>query len=320
MKTTKSEANVDLSVELAGLGLRNPLLTASGTSGYGTELSDYLDISQLGAFTTKSITLEPRAGNPSPRIVETAAGIINSIGLANVGLERFLSDKLPDARSLGIPIFVNIAGSTVDEYVELAARLDQADAVAGIEVNISCPNVSAGGLEFGTDASRAAELIRSVRKQISRAKLIVKLTPNVTDICQIARAAVDAGADVLSLINTVQGMVIDVERRRPVLPRGCGGLSGPAIHPVAVCAVWRVYRSVACAAGVPIIGMGGVRSWQDALELILAGASAVAVGTALFVDPQTPIKIIEGLAGYCREHEIDKLADLVGTVADPTAT
>jgi dihydroorotate dehydrogenase (NAD+) catalytic subunit len=316
-KTKKTE--VDLSIDLAGIRMQNPLLTASGTSGYATELGDYLDLSKLGAFTTKSITLEPRVGNPSPRIVETPAGVINSIGLANVGLDRFLAEKLHTAVSMGVPIFVNIAGKTVEEYVELAARLDDVRDVAALEVNISCPNVAAGGLEFGTDAQQASELIRRVRAVVKRAKLVVKLTPNVTDIRQIARAVVDAGADILSLINTVRGMVIDVERRRPTLPRGFGGLSGPAIHPVAVCAVWQVYKHVAKPAGVPLIGMGGVRTWQDALEFILAGASAVAVGTALFVDPQSPITIIEGLTDYCRRHQVHKLSDLIGTVAEPTA-
>lgn len=318
--TDKSVADVDLGVDLAGIRMQNPLTTASGTSGYGGELADYVDLRQLGAFTTKSITREPREGNPPPRIVETRAGVINSIGLANIGIERFLAEKLPEAAQMGVPIFVNVAGKTVAEYADVAARLDSSRQIAALEINISCPNVAAGGLEFGTNSGRAAELIREVRKHVKRAKVIVKLSPNVTDICEIARAAVNAGADILSLINTVRGMAIDVETRRPALPRGFGGLSGPAIHPVAVYAVWRVYKQVAGPAGVPLIGTGGVQLYQDALALILAGASAVAVGTAMFIDPQTPVNILTGLRDYCRRHGVARLADLVGTVSDPTSS
>jgi len=314
---TDATTDVDLSVDLAGIRLKNPLLTASGTSGYGEELSPFCDLPRLGAFTTKSITLKPRAGNPAPRLVETRGGLINSIGLANVGLERFLAEKLPFAASLGIPVFVNIAGSAAAEYVELAGRLDAIKQISALEVNISCPNVSAGGLEFGIDPQQTHKLIGQVRKAVKRAKLIVKLSPNVTDISEIARAAVDAGADILSLINTVRAMVIDVDSRRPILPRGVGGLSGPAIHPVAVYAVWRVYKKVGEPSGIPIIGMGGVQTWQDGLEMILAGASAVAVGTALLIDPQVPVKITEGIREYCRKQGVAKLSDLIGVVADP---
>jgi len=317
---TNPVEDIDLSIDLVGIGMHNPLTTASGTTGYGPELSGYFDLSQLGAFTTKSITVQPRRGNRPPRIVETRSGVINSIGLANVGVDRFISDKLPAAAALGIPIFVNIAGRTVQDYVRVAAKLDPIEQIAALEANISCPNVDAGGLEFGTDAGQAYKLVTQVRKQVKRAKLIVKLSPNVTDICEIARAVIDAGADIISLINTVKASAIDVETRRLVLARGSGGLSGPAIHPVAVFAVWQVYKQVARPAGVPVIGMGGVQMWQDALELILAGASAVAVGTAMFIDPQTPANILAGLGDYCRRHDVSRLSDLVGTVSPPTST
>ncbi|NLX06902.1 MAG: dihydroorotate dehydrogenase [Phycisphaerae bacterium] len=320
MDQLRSRTDVDLSVDLAGIQMQNPLTTASGTSGYGPELSSYVDLSRLGAFTTKSITVEPREGNPAPRIVETRAGVINSIGLANVGLEKFLAEKLPSAAKLGVPILVNVAGKTIDEYLTVASALDRVEEIAGLEINISCPNVAAGGLEFGTNCTMASELIRTLRGAVKRAKLIVKLSPNVTDICEVARAAVEAGADALSLINTLRGMAINVEAKRPVLPRGFGGLSGPAVHPVAVYCVWRVYREVAKPAGVPIIGLGGVQLWQDAMELMLAGATAVAIGTALFIDPQCPIKILDGMTDYCRRHGVRRIADLIGTVAPPTAT
>jgi len=320
MDQLRSRTDVDLSVDLAGIQMQNPLTTASGTSGYGPELSSYVDLSRLGAFTTKSITVEPREGNPAPRIVETRAGVINSIGLANVGLEKFLAEKLPSAAKLGVPILVNVAGKTIDEYLTVASALDRVEEIAGLEINISCPNVAAGGLEFGTNCAMASELIRTLRGAVKRAKLIVKLSPNVTDICEVARAAVEAGADALSLINTLRGMAINVEAKRPVLPRGFGGLSGPAVHPVAVYCVWRVYREVAKPAGVPIIGLGGVQLWQDAMELMLAGATAVAIGTALFIDPQCPIKILDGMTDYCRRHGVRRIADLIGTVAPPTAT
>jgi len=317
--TPLTPSSVDLSVNLAGIAMKNPLTTASGTSGYGPELGDYLDLGTRGAFTTKSITPEARLGNPPPRIVETRAGIINSIGLANVGIDRFIADKLPQTRTLKLPIFVNVAGKCADDYLDVARRLDDVSGIDALEINISCPNVAAGGIEFGTCPKSANELIARVRKVVANKKLIVKLSPNVTDIADMARAAVDAGADILSLINTLRGMSIDVERRKPVLPRGVGGLSGPAIHPVAVYAVWRVYKLVAQPANVPIIGMGGVQMWQDALELMLAGATAVAIGTSLFIDPQTPTTIVRGLTDYCQRHRIAKLADVIGTCADPTA-
>lgn len=309
--TTQTNQDVDLSVDLAGVRLANPVLTASGTSGYGHELSDFVDLGRLGAFTTKSVTVEERPGNPPPRIVETAAGMLNAIGLANVGLERFVAEKVPDLPALGVPVFVNVAGHSVDDYLTVCRRLDPIDAVAGLELNVSCPNVS-DGMVFGTDPTALRELVAAVRAEVRRSILIVKLSPNVTDIATTARAAVEAGADVLSLVNTFVGMAIDVDTWRPRLANNTGGLSGPAIKPLAVRLVSRVYHSVCRDAGVPIIGMGGISDWRDAVEFILAGANAVAVGTVLFGDPAAPIPIIDGLKTYLAEHGLTKLADLVG--------
>jgi len=308
---------IDQSVDLAGIRIKNPILTASGICGYGLEYLPYVDLTKLGAFTTKSITVEPRDGNPPPRLVETRAGLLNSIGLANVGLEKFVAEKLPQAARLGIPIFVNVAGRTVEEYKAVAERLDAEPSVAGLELNISCPNVACGGLEFGVEPRQAEKLVAEVRKVVKRAKLIVKLTPNVTDITELARAVVGAGAEILSLINTLRGMAIDVEQRKPILPRGVGGLSGPAVKPVAVYCVWRVYHEVARAAKVPIIGIGGTQFWQDALELILAGATAVALGTVMYVNPNAPVEILAGLDDYCRRHKVARLTDLIGTAEPP---
>jgi len=249
--------------------------------------------------------------------VETRAGLLNSIGLANVGIEKFVAEKLPQAARLGIPIFVNVAGRTVEEYKAVAERLDAEPSVAGLELNISCPNVACGGLEFEVEPRQAEKLVAEVRKVVKRAKLIVKLTPNVTDITELARAVVGAGAEILSLINTLRGMAIDVEQRKPILPRGVGGLSGPAVKPVAVYCVWRVYREVARAAKVPIIGIGGTQFWQDALELILAGATAVALGTVMYVNPNAPVEILAGLDDYCRRHKVARLTDLIGTAEPP---
>jgi len=317
--TTKTTNTVDLSVNLAGIAMKNPILTAAGICGYGWEYLPYVDLTRLGAFTTKSITLEPRDGNPPPRLSETRAGLLNSIGLANVGIDKFVSEKLPQTARLDIPIFVNVAGRTVEEYKAVAERLDDQSSIAALELNISCPNVSCGGLEFGVDPTQAAKLIGEVRKVVKKRKLIVKLTPNVTDITELARAAISAGADILSLINTLRGMAIEVESRRPVLPRGVGGLSGPAVKPVAVYCVWRVYNEVAKKNNIPLIGIGGVQYWQDALELMLAGATAVALGTVMYVNPNAPVEILAGLEDYCQRHKVDRLADLIGGVAPPRA-
>ncbi|MBN2446065.1 MAG: dihydroorotate dehydrogenase [Phycisphaerae bacterium] len=300
-----------LRVALAGLTLRNPVLTASGTCGYGPEYDEAIDYRRLGAFTTKSVTLEPRPGNEPARIVEVRAGLLNAIGLANVGLEGFLAEKLPFIERMPTTVFVNVAGHRIDDYVAVAAALDPHECIAGLELNVSCPNV-ADGLTFGTDAGLLGQLVSEVRAAVRRAKLIVKLSPNVTDITALARAAIANGADVISLVNTYVGMAIDVRSWRPLLANRTGGLSGPAIKPMALFAVHRVYREVAREAGVPLIGMGGVTTAQDAIEFMLAGATAVAVGTALFVDPTTPLKIAGGLSAYLDERGLGSVSDLVG--------
>src|SRR5215207_8195176 len=285
---------MDLSIELPGLKLANPMMTCSGTCGYAFEYADFMDLSKLGAFVTKSITREERKGNEPARIVETRGGMLNAIGLANVGLDRFLAEKLPLIRKMPCPVIVNVAGHSFDDYTETCAAMNSLDCVAAVELNVSCPNVK-DGLTFGTHPGRLKELTHEVKKVLPKKPLIVKLSPNVEDITLTARAAIDGGADVLSLVNTFTAMAIDIHKRRPRLANVTGGLSGPAIKPIALHLVSRVYRTVAKAAGVPIIGMGGVQSWQDAVEFILAGASAVAIGTALFVDPATPNKICAGL-------------------------
>ncbi len=289
-------------------------MTASGTCGYGREYSDFLDLSQLGAFVTKSITLAPRPGNEYPRIVETRAGMMNAIGLANVGLEAFIRDKVPYLRELGIPIFVNVAGTKEEDYCAVAEALDGVDVVRGIELNISCPNVKAGGLQFGVDPKLVLSITSAVRKVVRRGILIVKLSPNVTDITATAAAAVEAGADALSMINTFTAMAIDIDRRRPILGNITGGLSGPAIRPIAVHMVHRVYTQVAKPAGVPIIGMGGIQYARDAIEFLLAGATGLAVGTALFVDPRSPLTIRDGIAEYLRRHNFASVRDIIGAL------
>ncbi|MFQ6002312.1 MAG: dihydroorotate dehydrogenase [Candidatus Zixiibacteriota bacterium] len=297
----------DLSVEIAGVKFKNPVLVASGTFGYGEEYEPLIDLNKLGGIVTKSITLNPREGHPPLRTFETSCGMLNAIGLANVGVEKFIKEKLPFLRSLKIRIIVNVAGSTVKEYVDVVRRLNRSKGVDMLEINISCPNVKKGGIAFGSTIKSAHECIKAVRKSSSY-PIIAKLSPNVTDIVQIANAVEDAGADAISLINTLVGMAIDIEKRRPVLSNITGGLSGPAIKPVALAMVWKVAK----AAKVPVIGIGGIINTEDALEFILAGASMVQVGTANFVDPQTSIKIITGLSGYCKRKKIKNITDLVG--------
>ena len=306
-------ATPDLSVQIGRVRLKNPVLTASGTCGYGREYAPFLDLSRLGGFTTKSVTLRPRMGNPPQRIAETAGGMLNAIGLANVGLEQFMAEKAPEAATLGTSVFVNVAGHSIEEYVEVCRTVDGAEGIAGVELNVSCPNVD-DGLTFGTNPALLEELVRAVRPAVTRGVLIVKLSPNVTDIAATARAAIAGGADALSMINTFLGMKIDIETRRPFLANECGGVSGPAIKPMAVYMVNRVYREVAREAGIPIIGMGGIGCRQDAVEFILAGASAVAVGTALFVDPTTPLKIIDGLEAYLSKRGLSSVRELTGGV------
>ncbi len=305
------DEEVDLSVNLAGLTLRNPIATASGTSGYGPEYAPFLDIRSLGAFVTKAVTPEERKGNPQPRTVETASGMLNAIGLANVGLERFCREKIPYLKELGIPVIVNVAGRTPDDFAAVCERLDEFDCISALELNVSCPNV-ADGLDYGTDPAKLEKLVGHVRGHVHRARLMVKLSPNVTDITATARAAINGGADILSLINTLQGMVINVNTRRPMLANRVGGLSGPAIKPVALAMVYRVYDKVARDAGVPIVGMGGIANWRDVVEFLLAGATAVAIGTMMFIDPSIPRQICDGLRNYLCENKLKAVSSLIG--------
>ena len=306
----------ELSINLCGLKLKNPLMTCSGTCGYAFEYADFTDLSRLGAFVTKSITREERPGNEPARIVETRAGMLNAIGLANVGLKRFLDEKVPLIRKMPCPVIVNVAGHSYDDYTETCAAMDGLDCVAAVELNVSCPNVK-DGLTFGTNPGRLKELTRAVKHVLPRKPLIVKLSPNVEDITLTARGAIDGGADALSLVNTFTAMSVDIWKRRPRLANVTGGLSGPAIKPIALHLVSRVYRTVARDAGIPIIGMGGVQYWQDAVEFLLAGASAVAVGTALFIDPATPVKVCEGLVQYMEKVGVELIDELIGTLEMP---
>jgi dihydroorotate dehydrogenase (NAD+) catalytic subunit len=306
-----NRTGVNLSVDLApgrktSLCLANPVMTASGTFGNGLEYVKVFDIQRLGAIVSKAVTLRPRRGNPQPRIAETPAGMINSIGLQNIGLEALLRDVAPTWATWRVPVIVNIAGESVGEYAHLARRLDGAPGVSGLEVNISCPNVE-DGLVFGTDPRAAAEVTAAVRRQTTL-PVIVKLTPNASDVMAVARAAVDAGADALTLINTFPAMAIDVEARRPALGWGSGGLSGPALKPIAL----KMVCDVAGAVAVPIIGCGGIMCGRDAVEYLMAGASAVQVGTATFRNPCAPLDVLEGLETFMREHDVDDVRELVG--------
>ena len=306
--------NVDISIDFAGLKLSNPVFTVSGTCGYADELGDFMDVNCLGGFITKSITLKPRKGNAAPRIVETDSGMLNAIGLANMGLEKFIEEKLPVLEKFSPAVFVNVAGQTIDEYVAVTERLSPEGAIAGFELNISCPNVAKGGISFGRDPEQVMEITAAVKKAAGDKILMVKLSPNVTDISVIARAAVDAGADALSLVNTFTAMVIDIETRRPVLANRTGGLSGPAIKPVAVYLVNKVYNDVAKERGIPILGLGGIRTASDAIEFILAGASAVGIGTANFIEPDCAAKIIDGIKQYCTRNKKENIKKLVGSL------
>jgi dihydroorotate dehydrogenase (NAD+) catalytic subunit len=296
MTKTKKTTKPNISVDFAGIKLKNPVLTASGTFGYGEEYADFVDLSRLGGVIVKGISLKPIAGNPPPRIWETPSGMLNAIGLENPGVEVFLREKLPFLRQYDTAIIVNIFGYSADDYLAVAERLDGAEGVSGIEVNISCPNVKSGGMIFGTDLKATAELLSAVRAK-TRLPLIAKLSPNVTDVTDFAKAARDAGCDGLSLINTLLGMAIDVRTGRPRLANCTGGLSGPAIRPVAVRMVWQVAKAVS----LPIIGMGGIVNAEDALEFILAGASAVAVGTANFMNPRAALDVLDGLEAFLAE-------------------
>ncbi|MFO7577495.1 MAG: dihydroorotate dehydrogenase [Pelovirga sp.] len=298
-----------LAVEIAGITLKNPIMPASGTFGYGEEYAPYLDLNCLGAVVTKGLSLRPKAGNNTPRVCETIGGMLNAIGLQNVGIDEFIGSKLPFLKQFDTPVIVNFFGNTQDEYAEVAARLDELPGVAGLEMNISCPNVKYGGIIFGTDPQAAYAAVAAVRKRTSK-PLIVKLTPNVTDIQLTARAAEDAGADAISLINTLTGMAVDVKTRRPRLANTIGGLSGPAIRPIAV----RLVHQVVQAVKVPVIGIGGISRAMDALEFLIVGARAVQVGTANFVDPNAMATIIDELELFCREEGIADINELIGSL------
>ncbi|MHC4687687.1 MAG: dihydroorotate dehydrogenase, partial [Planctomycetota bacterium] len=308
------EDNVDISVDFAGIRLANPVFTASGTCGYADELADFMDINRLGGFVTKSITVKPRKGNPAPRIVETDSGMLNAIGLANIGLYKFIEEKLPILEKLSPAVFVNVAGESINEYLAVVERLASEKAISGFELNISCPNVAKGGISFGTDPAQVAKITSAAKKAVGEKVLMVKLSPAVTDISVIARAAVEAGADALSLINTFTAMVIDIETRKPALANKTGGLSGPAIKPIAVYLVNKVYNEVAKSTGVPILGVGGIMTASDAIEFIIAGASAVGVGTANLIEPGSAIKMIEGIKNYCVRNNIANIKELTGTL------
>ena len=301
-------SKVELSVELAGVKLKNPIVVASGTFGFGREYGQFYDLSELGGICAKGLTLHRREGNPPPRLAETPMGILNSVGLQNPGVDAFIAEELPELRKHDLAVIANISGNTPEEYGIMCEKLSAAG-VDMIEVNISCPNVKAGGLAYGTKPELAAEVTK-VAKEHATVPVMVKLSPNVTDITEIARAAADAGADALSLINTLRGMCIDVNTRRPILKMNTGGLSGPAVLPVAVRMVWEV----ASAVNLPILGMGGVAKGEDAAQLMLAGASAVAVGTACFADPYAPIKVRDELAEIACAQGLDKVSDLTGGV------
>ena len=306
----------DLSVAIGSVRLKNPVLTASGTFGYGLEFLPFLELAQLGGLVTKGLSPRPRKGNPPERIVETPAGMLNAIGLQNVGVDAFLADKLPALRGHDTVVVANVFGETEAEYVAVCEKLDAAKGVAAIELNVSCPNTEAGGMVFGNDAASLARITRACRRA-TRLPLWVKLSPNVTDIREIARAAEAEGADAVSLVNTFVGMAIDVEKRRPVLANISGGLSGPAIRPLAVWMTWQVRRAVT----IPIVGMGGIMTARDAMEFILAGATAVQVGTANFVNPRAAVDVAEGLAAWLKERNVASVRELVGALASaPTAS
>lgn len=298
----------DLRVNVAGVEFKNPVIPASGAFGYGREYEQFYPLSKLGGIAIKGTTLEPRQGNPGPRVAETPSGMLNSVGLQNGGLERFLNYELPNLVTKNTKIVANIAGATVEECAELAGRLNDT-AVDMIELNISCPNVKHGGAAFGTCCDSAQSITAAVRKATEK-PLMVKLSPNVTSITDIAKAVESAGADAVSLINTLLGMRIDIKTRRPILKNNVGGLSGPAVFPVAVRMVWQVANAV----NIPVIGMGGIATWEDAVEMMMAGASAIQIGAAIFSNPYAPVEIVDGLNKYCDENGIKNISEIVGTV------
>jgi len=299
----------DMSVEIAGIKLRNPVMPASGTFGYGEEYTPFIDMEKIGAIVTKGLSLKPKAGNPTPRIAETVSGMLNAIGLQNVGIDAFIQHKMPFLRTVNTPVIANFFGNTLEEYGEVAKRLNDIPEIAAGELNISCPNVKQGGIVFGTDPKAASEVVALVRKNLQK-PLIVKLTPNVTDITVVARAVEEAGADAIACINTLTGMSVDVNTRKPRIANMTGGLSGPAIRPVAVRMVHQVVQTVS----VPVIGIGGIVKAMDALEFLIVGAKAVQVGTANFVDPTAMISIIEGIEEFLVEEGIDDIHDLIASL------
>jgi dihydroorotate dehydrogenase (NAD+) catalytic subunit len=300
---------MDLTVQIGSLTLKNPLIAASGCFGYGVEYADAFDISTLGAVATKGLFLSEREGHPPPRIVETPAGMLNAIGLQGIGVHRFVDEKLPELRARNATVIVNVCGTSLDEYVEVSRVVSHAEGIAAIELNISCPNIKEGGIQFGCSLTGTFEVVSAVRK-VTTLPLIPKLTPNVTDVASFARAAEDAGADAVSLVNTFLAMVIDVETRRPKLSNIVGGLSGPAIRPIAVRMVYECRQMVK----IPVIGMGGIADARDALEFMIAGAAAVQVGTANFVDPFIWPKLLAGITEYMDRHHVGRIGELVGTV------
>jgi len=299
----------DLRIKIGSLEFRNPVILASGTCGYGAELADFMDLSQLGGIIVKGTTLEPREGNPYPRMAETASGMLNAVGLQNKGIDYFEQTIYPQLAGYDTHVIVNVNGNTVEDYVELSSRIDRLDAIPAIELNISCPNVKRGGMIFGTNPASAREVIAAVRKVYSKT-LIVKLSPNVTDITEFARISQEEGAEAVSLVNTLLGMAIDARTMRPKLSTVTGGLSGPAIKPVALRMVWQTARAVS----IPVIGLGGIMNAEDALEVIMAGAAAVQIGTASYIDPRTAVKVVRGIESFLSERDFDSVSRIGGII------
>ena len=300
---------VQLNTNIGSLELKNPVMTASGTYGYGTEYADFMDINRLGAIIVKGTTLNPRQGNPYPRMAETPSGMLNAVGLQNKGVDYFVDHIYPEVRKINTAIIVNVSGSCIDDYVQTASIINTLDDIPAIELNISCPNVKQGGMAFGVNPDSAAQVVSAVRKAYDKT-LIVKLSPNVTDITEIARAVEGAGADSVSLINTMLGMAIDAEKRKPILSTITGGMSGPAVKPVALRMVWQTAKAVK----IPVIGLGGICSATDAIEFLLAGASAIQIGTANFIDPSISEKVIDGIADYLQRHNFNSVQDIIGAL------
>ena len=300
---------VQLNTKIGSLELKNPVMTASGTFGYGTEYADFMDISRLGAIIVKGTTLAPRQGNPYPRMAETPSGMLNAVGLQNKGVDYFVDHIYPEVQKIGTAIIVNVSGSCIDDYVQTASIINTLDNIPAIELNISCPNVKQGGMAFGVNPESAAQVVSAVRKAYDKT-LIVKLSPNVTDITEIARAVEGAGADSVSLINTMLGMAIDAEKRRPILSTVTGGMSGPAVKPVALRMVWQTAKAVK----IPVIGLGGICSATDAIEFLLAGASAIQIGTANFIDPSISEKVVDGIADYLERHGFSSVQEIIGAL------